>query len=966
MNCLNLRIVLSFMKLNHLALLFLCCSFFTLSAQTYSIKGVVVNDKGEAIPKANIELLKARDSSLVTVLPTNAAGEFVLGGLNKGFYKLVVTYVGYEKNSQLVKLFADITLDKIVLLPAIEILQGGKIVKAAPPATQKGDTSEYKASAFKTNPDASAEDLVNKMPGVTNTNGKVQVQGEDLKTVLVDGKPYFGDDPSAVLKNLPADAIDKVQVFDAKSAQSQFTGFDDGNTSKTINIITKAQYKNGVFGKVYGGYGYDNKWRGGASVNFFKNERKISVLFNSNNINEQNFSADDLLGVMSATGNTQGGGQRGGGAPNGGGNRGVGMGGPQNSSDNFLTNSQNGIVTTQAFGLNYTNKWKKLEFTGSYFFNYSSSSTISNLYRTYITRQEGLLYNQSSIALNKNTNQRFNLRFDWKIDSFNSILFQPKFSSQFNNSNQNIQGSNTQKEVPISNLTNSYISDQNGFNFSSPILYRHSFKRKGRTLSVNATPGYSQSAGNNKIYSLNRFQDTLSNDTLNQLTNLTKNGITMSSNITYTEPLSKYSQLMINYTGNLNINHSDKQTNQFNTKENAYKTFDTLLSNTFKSQYISHGAGISYNYRKEKLNYNFGANYQIAQLNIHRTFPVTFNASKPFVNVLPTAMLQYRYTQQKNIRIFYRTNTNAPSIDQLQDIINNANPLQLSTGNNRLKQDFQQSLNVRYSSANTKKSTSYFGFIGSTVTQNYIANSTFIAKTDTLLNNSILLSKGSQLSKPVNLNGYYNFRSFTNYSFVIKKIKSNVNLNAYGSVVRTPSMINDAINYSQSNNVGGGFSLASNISKNIDFTVSSNTSFSTISNTLQKQLNSQYLNQNSKFKIQAMPWKGLVLQTDISHQYYKGLSQSVNTNYALWNAGIGYKFLKDRSAEFRLVVFDLLKQNTSVSRNTTETYYEDVKTTILQRFFMFNFTYNIKYFKDKSLPAKKDAGTSGTTPATNK
>ena len=924
-------------------------TIFTMQAQDLSIKGTVLNSKGEPIAKANIELRRMRDSSIVASAFSNAKGEFELLGLNRGFYQLEISYVGYETNKSMQRLFADLVVPKIVLAEAIQAFKGTKVVGAAKPVTQNGDTSEYKAAAYKTNPDANAEDLVNKMPGVTNTNGKVQVQGEDVKTVLVDGKPFFGDDPSAVLKNLPADAIDKVQVFDAKSVQSQFTGFDDGNTSKTINIITKAQYKNGLFGKVYGGYGYDNKWRGGASINSFKNERKLSFLFNSNNINEQNFSADDLLGVMSSTGGSGGGGmggQRGGGR---GGSPGGG-GGPQNSSDNFLTASQGGIVTTQAFGLNYTNKWKKVEMTASYFFNYSKANSVSNLYRTYITQQsEGLTYEQLNTTTNKNINQRFNLRLDWKIDSFNSILFQPRFSYQDNNSTQNIDGANVQNKVKLSNVINTYIAVQNGFNFSSPILYRHSFQKRGRTLSVNATPGYNKSTGTNKIYSLNRFIDTFSNDTLNQLSNLNKNGLSMSSNITYTEPLNKLLQLSLNYTGNLNLNNSDKQTNQFNIIERAYKNFDSALSNTFESQYITHSAGASINYKKEKVSFNFGGNYQVAQLSVNRTFPAPFKDARQFNSFLPTAMLQYRKSQMKNIRIFYRTSNNAPSIDQLQDILNNNNPLQLTTGNSQLKQDFQNALNVRYSTANAKKSTSYFAFVGGTVASNYIANSTFIANKDTVLN-GVSLARGSQLTKPVNLQGYYNIRSFTNYTFVIKKIKSNMNVNAFGSMVHTPSLINGKTNFSKSNTIGGGLSLSSNISKNLDFTISSNTSYSTISNSLQVQLNSQYLSQNSKFKIQAMPWKGLVLQTDISHQFYKGLSQSVNTNFALWNAGIGYKFLKDKQAEFRLVVFDLLKQNTSVSRNTTETYYEDVKTTILQRYFMLNFTYNIKYFKQANLP----------------
>ena len=198
----------------------------------------------------------------------------------------------------------------------------------------------------------------------------------------------------------------------------------------------------------------------------------------------------------------------------------------------------------------------------------------------------------------------------------------------------------------------------------------------------------------------------------------------------------------------------------------------------------------------------------------------------------------------------------------------------------------------------------------------------------------------------INLNGYFNIRSFNNYTFPLTKIKSKLNLNLGGVYSRSPGMINNSINYSNNYNVGLGFVLSSNISEKFDFTLSSNSTYNNISNTMQSGLNSNYYNQNSKLKIQLMPWKGLVIQTDINHQYNSGLSANYNQNYILWNAAIGYKFLKNNAGEFRLTVFDIMKQNKSISRNTTETYYEDVQTNVLEQYLLLSFTYNIKSFKE--------------------
>ena len=345
-------------------LVFFCLSTLGIS-QSFIINGKLIDENKQPAIGSSVFLLKT-DSSFVKGTTSDLDGQFKLENINSNNYILKILSLGYKPVFKSIEITnQDLNIPIINLKQASTNLKEVTVEAQQALATQNGDTTSFRANAYKVNKDATAEDLVSKMPGVTVVDGKVQAQGEEVKQVLVDGKRFFGDDASAVLKNLPAEVIDKVQVFDKKSDQSQFTGFDDGNASKTINIVTKAQFKNGVFGKAYGGYGYEDKFKGGATVNIFKGDRRITVLAQSNNINEQNFASEDLVGVSSSGG---GGGRRGGGQG--------GPGGGNNPSENFQSNTQNGINTTSLFGLNYADKWgKKTEVTASYFFNWTQNDS---------------------------------------------------------------------------------------------------------------------------------------------------------------------------------------------------------------------------------------------------------------------------------------------------------------------------------------------------------------------------------------------------------------------------------------------------------------------------------------------------------------------------------------------------------------------------------------------------------------
>ncbi len=960
----------NYSRVKSFSFLFLVLFNITAFSQDYSISGRIIDSLRMPLQGATLILKMTSDSTFITGAVSDSSGYFRINGLKQGNYFLRISEIGFRERYFYPSVFTqNVNLGDITLWDKASNLKEVEIVANTPPTRLNGDTTEHNADAYKTSKDANAEDLVTKMPGITVQDGKVQAQGEDVKQVLVDGRPYFGDDPNAVLKNLPAEVIDKIQVFDKKSDQSQFSGYDDGNTSKTINIVTKPQFRNGVFGKATAGLGYSGsgdpgKWKGGLALNSFKDKQRMTLLINSNNINEQNFSTEDLLGVMSTSG---GGGQgRGGpgggrGGPRGGGSGGErgGNGGPGNDASNFLVNSKTGITTTNSVGLNYSNKWKKLEFTGSYFFNATSTNAINEINRYYLSPQFlGLKYLENDTGDNQNMNHRVNLKFEWKLDSFNSFIIQPKFSLQQNNSNTSLNASTYQDALLLNSTLNNYHSTNTGFNLSMPVLYRHAFMKKGRTFSINLNPSMNQNKGSSGNESFtNYYTDTASYEKLGQNSTSNGQGASINSNLVYTEPITSKSQLMLSYNYSLSQSESVKNTDSYipETSGNEFRHFDTSLSNNFNTHYSANNLGAGIRYQKsEKWNLMAGVNYQYAKLHSERIFPTAYTIDKPFQSILPNAMFQYHFANKKDLRIFYRSNNNPPSVSQLQDVININNPLLMTTGNPELKQDWQNNLSFRYSAVNTKKNTAFFSLLSGSVIRNYIATGVYIASKDSVLAQDIVLSKGSQISKPVNTNGYFSLRTFNNYSFPLKKIKSNLSLNLGASYSRTPGLVNGLSNYANTTNVGFGVTLSSNISEKVDFLLSSNSSYSNITNTLQQGLNSVYLNQNSRFKIQVNPWKGLVIQTELNHQYYTGLSQNYNLNYLLWNAGIGYKFLKNKQGELRLIVFDILNQNNNVTRNTTETYYEDVKTNALQRYVMLNFTYTIKSFKQQKPQAKQD------------
>jgi hypothetical protein len=726
------------------------------------------------------------------------------------------------------------------------------------------------------------------------------------------------------------------------SEQSQLTGLDDGNTTKTINITTRPEMRNGIFGRNSAGIGSNDTYSANASINRFKGNSRFTALFQTNNINIQNFSSEDLLGVASGSAQTRRGG--------GGGNRGGGgqAGGGTDNSGNFLVNNKPGYNTTNALGLNYSNEWgTKLKFQGSYFLNEATNSIVENTFQQYIqSTNTGQAYTETSNSLSKSLNHRAYFRLEYKIDDRNSFVMTPNISVQNTDLNSGYSGVTNLKTKKLNEVVNNNMSTNEAINFSNNLLFRHRFAKIGRSLTFNLNTTFNNREADRLLKSVNNFYGTTpSSKILNQEAVTTANGWGINSNLYYSEPLSKKSFVFISTSFGYNENQSEKYAYNFSDSQQTYNRLDTLLSNVFNSDYYNYKFGTGYRFISRDLQISTEVRYQNAKLINEQIFPKKYDLDKSFNNVLPSFSIRYNIgNRAKSLRFNYQTQTQQPAIAQLQDVVNNNNPLRLSTGNATLSQEYQHQFSLRYTSTSQTNFSNFVALMSGNIVKANITNSNFIASKDTVIDQNIILKTGSQLSRPINLDGQYSVRGFLSYGFPLKFLKSNINSNFTTNFTRTPGLNNNQLNYSDGQRYSFGLVLSSNISTILDFTISSNTNFSSIQNTLSSSLNNQYFNQNLKIRFNLIIGNGFVFNTDATYYSYSGLSTSFNQKYTLWNAAIAKKMFKNQSGEIRLSVFDLLKQNTSIQRNITTNYIEDTQSNVLQQYFMLSFSYNLKKY----------------------
>ncbi len=780
---------------------------FTSAIHAQSVSGKLQDASNNSeVSNATVKLTISDSSRLPLFTVSNSQGAFSFNNVPNGSYTLSVTSIGYSLyEKQFAIIGQSVNLGNMSISKTAETLST-IVINNTPPVRQNGDTLDYSASQFKVNPDATSEDLIKKMPGVTvdRQTGTVTAQGETVKKVTVDGRDFFGDDATATLRNLPADVVDKIQVFDKLSDQAQLTGFDDGNTTKSINIVTKKDMRTGNFGRIYAGYGTDDRYSGGGNVSFFNNARRISLVGLVNNVNQQNFSSEDLLGVSGGGGGRRGG--RGGGNFRGG-------------SSGFTVGPQSGIAKTNAFGVNYSDAWgKKIDVAGSYFFNNSNTDnnqTISQ--QNFLTQDSSQYYDENTISHSTNYNNRVNFRLTYRIDSSNTIIATSSLNFQKNNSTNLVSGSNfldPNNQNILSKTENDANTNSNGSSNSNMLLFRHAFGKRGRSISLGIFQSYNNRDAQNYLNAYNSYyKSTVQQDTVKQLSDQNNYTNQYRFNLVYTEPIAPKTQLQVNYEPSFQKSKADQETFNFDNGNDKYSLRDTSLSNKFDNTYNTQNAGITIRHGDRNNMISAGVSYQYSELKSSQVFPQVSFIDNSYSNFLANAFSRFKLSAKSTLRVIYRGSVSPPSVTQLQNVINNSNQFFYTTGNPDLQQQYTNNVITRYNYTNSAKGQSFFANIFFQNINNYVTNATYTASKDSALTNTVILYKGSQLSKPVNMNGYINARSFFTFGMPLKFIKSNINLNAGLSYAKQPGMINNVENISNSYNYNLGAVLSSNINE---------------------------------------------------------------------------------------------------------------------------------------------------------
>ncbi len=897
-------------------LLFLVLFFSVVSAafsQTHTVHGKVQDTATrQGIPYANVLLLSAADSAQVTGIISDLDGNFELSTSSEGNFILKIQYLGYQSAFRSIHVKGDLHVGSIGIGEEATALSEVVVAARRATGTQKSDTTMYNADAFKTMKDASAQVLIEKLPGVVSENGTLQAQGENIAQILVDGKPFFGTDVKTALQNIPAEVIQSIEIFDQKSEKAQLSGFDDGQRMKTINIITKANRRKGQFGKATAGYGTEERYLAGASINAFDEDQRITFTGLANNVNMLNYSSDP------------------------------------NSQDN--SNPQEGVITTNILGLNYSDLWgKKIKVTGSYVYTNRENVGVVNRFRDYVTADESnQFYNETATDFRTNNDHQAHLRLDYNIDEKNRILYVPRFSARFETERSAFTGQTDDGVNLINEVDNLKTGKYHDYDLYNRLLYSHKFDKPGRTLTWRSNFANNLNIDESDRKARNTYyeSDGIKDENLDQRTTRERTGNSWQTGLSYTEALGKKGQMEIEYEIGNRGNDSDKLT--YNVEGGDFDTgklyLDTALSNTFQSKYLTQEFEVGYQYASEKLKVQAEVQYQDAKLDNAQEFPDAFELKRNFNSVLPTIRMEYRFSPNTNIQLDYDTQTDEPQIRQLQSVIDNSNPLQLRTGNPDLDQSYRNQFRMRLRSNNPDTDKSWFVFTQASLIDNYITNSSFIAQEPTEIQDGIILEKGSQLNTPVNLDGYFEFRSWMNYGMPLDFIQSKLNLNLGGGLSKLPSLVNDEIGFNNSHRIVGGFSVNSSISDQIDFNIWSRSSFNEVENTLNPSLNNNFFQQRFRVNLNWIFWEGFVYRLDLNHQINSGLSEGYDNNFSLVNMSLGKKVFNNQRGEVSLMVYDLLGQNANVRRNIAESYIEDVQTNVLQQYVMFSFTYNLRRF----------------------
>lgn len=958
-------------------LIFLAAAVF---AQKGAVTATVVDaETGESVAGAVVTVTPAKTPDKKLYFTSAYKGALSIPSLAYGEYSLTVAFLGYNDLTTTFRVSAAKSeLGELKLRPGVQIETVVKEVKALR-TSQKGDTVSYNAGAFKVTGDADVEGLLKKMPGITVSDGAVEAQGEEIKKVFVDGKEFFGEDVTTAIKSLPAQAVDRIEVYDKLSDAAEFSGMDDGEGYKAINIVTHVNMRQGQFGKLYAGFGYDAdtktedkfKYVAGGNANVFNGDSRLSFIGLFNNVNQQNFSFEDILGV---SGNS-GGGRRGG----------VGQ---------YMVRPQSGVASVNAVGVNYSDTWGKrdqLSFQGSYFFNNTNTTNRSTVDKWYEPPMSVDTLSTTGYSDTKAYNHRFNARLEWKISENQNLMIRPGFSYQSNDPWSTTDGWQL-GQSGYSRTDNFSDGLRHGYNMRTNAVYRAKLGKDGRTVTLNGSVNYSDNTNNSNSYSnqlgsqpvrpsidpatgmWNPAAGYVDPETgeerpyveLRYLRNLApSSSYSLRGEFTYTEPVAKNAQISLQYRAA--YDHQERDKRSYVTPENfsiAGLTPDPLLSNSYQSNYTTQRVGPGFRFSKERNTFIANVYYQRAALNGQVVRDDAEKIRHTYNNVTYFMMGQLNINRENSLRLFISSYTDNPSVTELQSVYDVSDAQNISHGNPELNPSYTHRVNFHYTNSNVEKGRTFMWMFSMQSTSDY--NATHLVQSPGTLSIGGTDYRPNYYATPVNLDGYWSLMTHLSYGLPISFLKCNFNVMAGIIYTKTPSLLGGEVDAqtglitggvrNDARNMGYDFRtvLGSNISENIDFTLSWNGTYNEAVNSQSKETKNRYFNHTARGDLKAVFPLGFTFTASAAYTQYIGFTNNYDDSYLLCNAYIGKKVFKNQRGEVMIGVNDLFNQNKAFARTTGSGWTQNGTNSVIGRYYMVQFNYNLRRFGKKGSRNMKD------------
>lgn len=872
------------------------CLFMSFSAygQEGSVEFCLCDSvNGDTVEGTVVELVYLSDSTKYHAV-SDGSGKAKFQRIAYGDYSVTATFLGYIPSCRRIRLNAHfLSPDTIRMQPDVQLLDEVVISTPALRSTQNGDTLSYHADAYKVVLGANSESLLTKMPGISVSERGVEAHGRTVQKIMIDGEEFFGNDVLSALKNLPADMIEDVEVFNKLSDEAELTGVDDGRGYTAINIRSKPDRRKGTFGRLYAGYGFSDKYIAGGNINNFNSKCRLSVVGLANNISLHNFVTEDIVGATDEEG--------------------------KNGHSNFVVKPMPGISSVQSLGTNFNTSW----LSGSYFFNRTDNSNVPVSQRENLNSGNKVQLTDAEKDLTAlNYNHRFSAKMKFNVGERHSFIIRPSLNiqdfSDFSEQRSLVRNRFGCDDIRfVHNRLSDNRNERLGINVSNTFNYRYRFHKRGRSLSMSLLGNYydNETDALNEQYTFRKPDmplDPLLASSVSSQQNFRKTRKVMArTGVVYTEPLSRRFRMSWEYAFIYSRDEAaktvflrDNETGELST------TADARQSSENRGIYLTHKIGPRFQYAFRKTSITVGGAFQHMNFKGTNILPATGEVYKPYSNLTYEVVANLVINRQNTICIDAKGRTVNPSANLLQDVVSLANLSRVSAGNPNLSPSYLHGFGIRYIHTDARRGSTVAVSLNYNGSGNYIGDSLVADQPDFIVTEGVKLGEGNLFVRPVNIGGYHRLHGKITYGFPVNPLRSNLNIQAQAVINVLPGIINGEYSPVHRNNYLVGASLASNISEDVDFRVSYTGEYVQGEFTTKAgKNNNDYFSHTVSGQLKWAFWKGVTFTGSLSYRQDKGISAPFNDRTLLCNLYLGKRIFRNRLGEISIGINDLFDDN---------------------------------------------------------